>query len=255
MTEPHSPHSGQRPTHLGGWWPQASHSYAGRGSRAAARPRPDRPDGAGRGRSGGGHPRTLTDARSDENTAGVAVATPAVSSTCVCGSAVAGRRAALVAALAGDDRRGRRPGSAARRRGRGRDRLAVAEVEGQVDLLAGAQLPRSGRSSWRRWPRLAVELGVADGPGSRSGPAGRPVAERLGRGGRAGRGGPAGGRSTGSARRSGRDAARRRGRRRLAVGDAGRAADRAPLGAAPASTISRALSVLTVTVTGSGVSL
>ncbi|GAB4103786.1 hypothetical protein GCM10028790_28050 [Micromonospora taraxaci] len=25
-TEPHSPHSGQRPTHLGGWWPQASHS-------------------------------------------------------------------------------------------------------------------------------------------------------------------------------------------------------------------------------------
>ncbi len=31
-TEPHSPHSGQRPTHLGGWWPQASHSYAGRAS-------------------------------------------------------------------------------------------------------------------------------------------------------------------------------------------------------------------------------
>jgi hypothetical protein len=25
MTEPHSPHSGQRPTHLGGWCPQASH--------------------------------------------------------------------------------------------------------------------------------------------------------------------------------------------------------------------------------------
>ena len=25
-TEPHSPHSGQRPTHLGGWCPQASHS-------------------------------------------------------------------------------------------------------------------------------------------------------------------------------------------------------------------------------------
>ncbi|GAA1619859.1 hypothetical protein GCM10009679_25790 [Saccharothrix algeriensis] len=29
-TEPHSPHSGQRPTHFGGWCPQASHSYAGR---------------------------------------------------------------------------------------------------------------------------------------------------------------------------------------------------------------------------------
>ncbi|BCB85614.1 hypothetical protein Psuf_029270 [Phytohabitans suffuscus] len=36
-TEPHSPHSGQRPTHLGGWCPQASHSYAGRGSRAEVR--------------------------------------------------------------------------------------------------------------------------------------------------------------------------------------------------------------------------
>ncbi|GAA2193071.1 hypothetical protein GCM10009848_51780 [Micromonospora lupini] len=38
-TAPHSPHSGQRPTHLGGWCPQASHSYAGRGSRVADRPR------------------------------------------------------------------------------------------------------------------------------------------------------------------------------------------------------------------------
>jgi hypothetical protein len=25
MIEPHSLHSGQRPSHLGGWWPQASH--------------------------------------------------------------------------------------------------------------------------------------------------------------------------------------------------------------------------------------
>ncbi|GIJ21808.1 hypothetical protein Vlu01_24320 [Micromonospora lutea] len=26
ITEPHSAHSGQRPTHFGGWCPQASHS-------------------------------------------------------------------------------------------------------------------------------------------------------------------------------------------------------------------------------------
>lgn len=24
-TDPHSPHSGHRPTHFGGWWPQTSH--------------------------------------------------------------------------------------------------------------------------------------------------------------------------------------------------------------------------------------
>jgi len=36
--EPHSPHSGHRPTHFGGRCPQASHSYAARvRGRAAGR--------------------------------------------------------------------------------------------------------------------------------------------------------------------------------------------------------------------------
>jgi hypothetical protein len=32
MTEPHSWHSGQRPSHFGGWWPHASQTNAGRGA-------------------------------------------------------------------------------------------------------------------------------------------------------------------------------------------------------------------------------
>ncbi len=37
MTEPHSLHSGQRPSHFGGWWPQASQTNAGRAALGAVR--------------------------------------------------------------------------------------------------------------------------------------------------------------------------------------------------------------------------
>jgi hypothetical protein len=37
MTEPHSPHSGHRPSHFGGWCPQASQTKAGRAAFGAVR--------------------------------------------------------------------------------------------------------------------------------------------------------------------------------------------------------------------------
>src|SRR5690606_32435781 len=125
-TEPHSPHSGQRPTHLAGWCPHTSHSKTGRGLFAAPRPAEREVTAAGY-RPGPTESPDTTDRR---GTTGP-----------LDGRSVpdAARRAALGAVLYRQRAARHRGHRSVHRQPYVGDRRAVAELQGQRDGVAGQQ--------------------------------------------------------------------------------------------------------------------